>query len=378
MAEKTSPPSVRETAFDCPHCGAYATQHWFSLHANSIAGERKTPDIPDENFKAGINSNNIDAGTNERLTEWIRKMESGLIFFQEGEGEFRTFSRVNNLHASRCSRCDQTALWVHDNLVFPFRKTGARPNLDSDLPETGKHDFAEARYALNILLRSTAALFRLGFQRVRVLLGEGWLILKKAYSSMRKFLTIDATKPLYKQWWVWMLALLILPSMYWMIAPNTKPPTYKKISPAEHLSYAQNALEHKNFSAAMHHLDAIPKDSPLFVAVEILRKAIIEKQQQEEMVKQAAEKKENALVLMQARLAFAKTYEKELLQQGMDASVTTQGEDHSVLYIRYLLMDKPFVSKLSSNKEFIDTLQRMEFKKVQLTNGYDESWTVNP
>jgi FKBP-type peptidyl-prolyl cis-trans isomerase len=168
-----------------------------------------------------------------------------------------------------------------------------------------------------------------------------------------------------------------------MIAPNESS-VYKKMSPAEQLSYAKNFLERKNYRAAINHLDAIPKESPLFAEVEMLRQEIIVKQkQQEEILKQeqaAAEekqKKENALVLLQARKAYAKTYEEELLQSGRDANVTTQGQDHSVLQIRYILMDKQFVHNLSNNSEFMDTLRQMGFKKLRFTNGYDESWTVN-
>ncbi len=361
MANKTAPPSIRETVFDCPHCDVCTTHRWFYLRADSISGEKKTPDIPDESFKAGING----------------KIESGLIFFQEKEEELRNSYRLHNVYVSRCSACDQTALWVHDNLVFPSRETGTHPNPKSAVQKTGNRDVEDARHALTLLRRSTAALLGSGVQRLRVLLGEGRLALKKLYTN-RKLLKMGATKPLYKQWWVWVIALTILPPVYWMLAPDKKPPAYKKISPAEHLTYAQQALELKNFSAAKHHLDAIPKESPLFVAVEILRKEVNEKQQQEEMVKQAAEQKETAQVLLQARQAFAKTYEKELLQQGMDAAVTTQGEDHDVLHVRYLSMDKRFVNKLSNNTEFMDTLRRMEFKQVRLTNGYDESWNVNP
>lgn len=33
---KYVPPSIGETAFNCPHCGALAKQFWFSVHADQI------------------------------------------------------------------------------------------------------------------------------------------------------------------------------------------------------------------------------------------------------------------------------------------------------------------------------------------------------
>ena len=40
---KHVPPSVRETAFSCPHCGALTTQHWFSLRAWRYEGKHRVP-----------------------------------------------------------------------------------------------------------------------------------------------------------------------------------------------------------------------------------------------------------------------------------------------------------------------------------------------
>ncbi len=380
MAKKTSSPSMDKTAFDCPHCGAYLTQQWFCLHADIISGEKKTPAIPDEKFKAGIENNkDFDAEMKQRLTDLIGKMDSGMIFFQEREGESSNSYQVNNLYLSQCHNCDQISLWVHDNLVFPSQKAGAHPN--SDLPGYVKHNFEKARSMLNHSLRGAAAFFRLGIQKLGIFLDEVWIVWKKVYGDNEKLSTTNETAPLYKKWWVWVLALIFLTLTYRMIAG--KPSVYK-MSPAEQLSYAKNLLELKNFRGAINHLDAIPKKSPLFAEAEMVRKEIIVKQkQQEEILKQeqaAAEEKqerENALFWVQERKAFAKTYEKELLQQGMDASVITQEEDNSVLQVRYILMNKSFVHDLSNNTEFIDTLRRMGFKKLKLTNGYDENWAVS-
>jgi hypothetical protein len=100
-------------------------------------------------------------------------------------------------------------------------------------------------------------------------------------------------KPLYKKWWVWVIAIFVLPQMCRMLAPNNQsavtsqpsPPQvsekFKKMSPAEHLSNAKKSIELKNYNAAKTHLDAIPKESPEFTHVNILQNEVAEKQKRQ-------------------------------------------------------------------------------------------------
>jgi len=50
MPPKSVTPSIRETAFNCPHCGAYTTQTWYDLWAGALSGESRTPIVPDKDF----------------------------------------------------------------------------------------------------------------------------------------------------------------------------------------------------------------------------------------------------------------------------------------------------------------------------------------
>jgi hypothetical protein len=54
MPPKSVTPSIRETAFDCPHCGAYTTQTWYELWAIGLSGQLPIPFIPDKDFLEGI------------------------------------------------------------------------------------------------------------------------------------------------------------------------------------------------------------------------------------------------------------------------------------------------------------------------------------
>jgi hypothetical protein len=49
MAKKSIPPSAKEQAFDCPHCGAYTTQYWYDL----LCDKRK------DNIPPAVNTDEI-------------------------------------------------------------------------------------------------------------------------------------------------------------------------------------------------------------------------------------------------------------------------------------------------------------------------------
>ncbi len=60
MAAKSIPPSINETAFDCPHCGAFTTQFWFDVYANPFAEDRRTLFLPDEKVKFLFITDSVD------------------------------------------------------------------------------------------------------------------------------------------------------------------------------------------------------------------------------------------------------------------------------------------------------------------------------
>lgn len=171
MTTKSTPPSTTETAFDCPHCGAFTTQHWFKLHADHVDKERRIPTIPDEVMKENIRSaKELDAEMKKNLLEWIGKMDSGMVFLDQNKQGAYIYNDVNNLFLSQCYNCKKVAVWVHQSLVFPPQRLGQGPN--ADLPDEIVQDFEEARSILNFSPRGAAALLRLSVQKLCAFLGE--------------------------------------------------------------------------------------------------------------------------------------------------------------------------------------------------------------
>ena len=164
-------PSVNETAFNCPHCGALTTQYWHKLYAESLPGESPTPHIPKEsNKKRFAEATEIQHEYKSRILEWMDKMLSGLVFLEEGGSTAHSEREAYNLHLTKCFNCKKIAVWVNDRLLFPRTKTGVQPN--PDLPEDIVRDFEEAREIADASPRGAAALLRLCIQKLCIYLKE--------------------------------------------------------------------------------------------------------------------------------------------------------------------------------------------------------------
>lgn len=169
MPREPSPPSISETAFDCPHCGAYTTQYWFEVYANARE-KNATPHIPDGDTRKRITeATEIPDEAKRNFLDWCDKMDSGLIFLEKNDGKY-VYKNVNNLNLSQCYNCDKVAVWVHGNLIHPNEKLGVLPN--TDLPDHIIRDYEEARGILGDSPRGAAALLRLCVQKLCIYLGE--------------------------------------------------------------------------------------------------------------------------------------------------------------------------------------------------------------
>lgn len=123
MPGKYVAPSFKLDGFHCPYCGTFAHQKWYlSASAHS-----------------GADYSGYD-------------------------------QQVGGLSASVCSRCNEPALWVGKELIFPGSSVAPLPV--EDMPQDVKEDFAEARNVVNASPRAAAALLRLALQKLISHLGE--------------------------------------------------------------------------------------------------------------------------------------------------------------------------------------------------------------
>jgi hypothetical protein len=76
------------------------------------------------------------------------------------------------------------------------------------------------------------------------------------------------------------------------------------------------------------------------------------------------------------RIAFAKTLEGNLLEDGMDATVTVYGPHHSTLQMKYILINKPTAYQIThDHQDWLNRMGSMGFNKFVITDGYESTWS---
>ncbi|WP_255839680.1 DUF4145 domain-containing protein [Pseudomonas benzenivorans] len=171
MTSENTIPLITKTAFNCPHCGAYTTQHWYQLVADAYGEKHRTPSIPTlemiEEFKA---DREIPKETRDNLVSFCEKMLREKPFFENNNNSLYSRPIVQNCNISECYNCKEISVWVHDHIVYPNTKIDIPAN--NDLPEHIKQLFEEAREIVSCSPKGAAALLRLCVQYLCKELGE--------------------------------------------------------------------------------------------------------------------------------------------------------------------------------------------------------------
>jgi hypothetical protein len=170
MTRKSVPPSIKETAFDCPHCGTYTTQTWYRCHAEELEKLNTPRIIREEDIKRIDHLKDVPAELKEEWKIHAVKLSSGEVFLDKHENSKYVNWSAENIFLSSCYNCSKIAVWDYDHLISPPVRQGAHPN--ADLPEDVLHDYEEARSILDLSPRGAAALLRLCVQKLCIRLGE--------------------------------------------------------------------------------------------------------------------------------------------------------------------------------------------------------------
>lgn len=161
-------PSVKETAFNCPHCGALAKQFWRTAYAKQNPKD-DVPFICSKEKVLEINLENVRAEAERtKLLRELQRLSLGVPFFKS-KREYSDFI-LQNVFISSCYNCDHPSVWIYDRLIYPIQ--GDAPEASSDLPEDILRDYKEASTILNASPRGAAALIRLAIQKLCIELGQ--------------------------------------------------------------------------------------------------------------------------------------------------------------------------------------------------------------
>lgn len=175
-------PSINETAFNCPHCGAYTTQNWNELRVYAITSAPRHPLLPAEDeVKALSEANDLDPQVKASLINYVERIRAGTLFV-DLKAKLESGYPIQNLFASQCYNCKKWAVWVNSNIIYPPAKFGALPN--QDLPDNVLAVTEEARGIVEASPKGAAALLRLAIQLLCIHLGKSGSDLNAAIGSL--------------------------------------------------------------------------------------------------------------------------------------------------------------------------------------------------
>ncbi len=163
-------PSISETAFSCPHCGAYTTQYWHVTMSKFIREDPKVPFLPPDGIEERVRA--VKDWDEEKKLEQIDKFKKirAKLVFSDGESEYGNWPKLQNVFTSQCYNCKRWAIWVNEDIVYPPKKFGSMPN--QDLPADVAGVVEEARGIIDASPKGAAALLRLAIQMLCKHLGE--------------------------------------------------------------------------------------------------------------------------------------------------------------------------------------------------------------
>ena len=176
-------PSTRETAFNCPHCGALAKQEWYSLRANKRTDDEPLPRILDPEQRKAINLDDIeDLKKRKELHRMVDKLIAGCPVLGDSGRESYGSVDLLNVFIARCFNCKDMSVWIHQKLVFPQR--GEAQQANADLSADIRLDYDEASGILDRSPRGAAALIRLAIQKLCIELGQSGKDLNKDIGAL--------------------------------------------------------------------------------------------------------------------------------------------------------------------------------------------------
>jgi hypothetical protein len=163
--------------------------------------------------------------------------------------------------------------------------------------------------------------------------------------------------------------------------------TFNRMTPAQHLTVVKEDLKANSSDnqivEGLKHLQAL-HGTPLEAQGSTLRA----RYEAEKVRLESAAAAENAANIKRAkaereiqeilgRNAMAKTIENGMLSQGYDIDVNAIGPSHTILSIKFILVNKAFAYQMAHSSDIIDSARGAGFKKIVLTDGYDEQWHID-
>lgn len=162
-------PSPKKRAFNCPHCHAFAQQHWYEVLGNSL--HARTPNLVTEHdvvkARTAWVKDSSDVGSFQEFSslERLATRRPGVARAVQ-----RTAHTVENVFLACCQKCVGLSIWIYDRIIWPRQSTAPPPN--EDLPDNVRDLYVEALTLVEESPRGATALLRLGIQMLCTHLGQ--------------------------------------------------------------------------------------------------------------------------------------------------------------------------------------------------------------
>lgn len=164
-------PSIKETAFNCPHCGALTNQFWSSVFLSQQSVDNPLINIPTLDGHVNSDYSDIeDEDVRAGVIKWVEDMIVGAPFIEHQHRSINVNAQLFNCSVARCFNCSEISIWIHRKMVYPVVGNVLPANVD--MPEDIKRDYEEAGSILNQSPRGAAALIRLAIQKLCKELGQ--------------------------------------------------------------------------------------------------------------------------------------------------------------------------------------------------------------
>ncbi len=177
MPPKYLAPAIDKAAFNCPHCGALAPQHWAAV-LTELVNKGTTPERFSSNPLLKTDGSMFRTMT---LTSKIDELSAGKIVAVLASPSQKPQKQLYNIDIAYCDHCAEPSVWIGSNQVHPISGEIAAHD---DMPEPARGAFDEASKVLSASPRAAAALARLALQQLCTTLGYTQKTIDKQIAAM--------------------------------------------------------------------------------------------------------------------------------------------------------------------------------------------------
>ncbi len=119
MSAETIAPAINRRVFTCPHCRETIEQVWFNLYADRVNNEQGLPlRLTAADLQRLRDNPTFSEAKREQVVNYWERVTAGEVFLDRWAPAYSEIF-VANLALSACTACQQSAVWIRDQMVHP-------------------------------------------------------------------------------------------------------------------------------------------------------------------------------------------------------------------------------------------------------------------